>query len=74
MHNGAHRRSSKPFHHRAKKGVKGAGTIAAGAVLIKNTALTPDGWKIAPTSANIKPSGVLIVQDSTIAESVSGTF
>jgi hypothetical protein len=50
----------EPFHHRAKKGTKGAGAIFSGAVLVKDTALTPDGWKIAPTSGAVKPFGFLI--------------
>jgi hypothetical protein len=70
---------AEPFHHRAKKGIKGAGVITAGSVLVKDTALTPDGWKIAPTTANIKPCGILLVADAatgdtTITVGLEGEF
>jgi hypothetical protein len=58
----------EPFHHRAKKGTKGAGVITAGSVLIKDTALTPDGWKVAPTTANVKPCGILINADAATGD------
>ena len=53
----------EPFNHRAKKGTKGAGAITSGAVLAKDAALTPDGWKLC-TSALLKPFGVLINADA----------
>jgi hypothetical protein len=67
----------EPFHHRAKKGIKGAGVITAGSILVVDTALTPDGWKVAPTTATTKPFGVLIngdaaTGDTTISVLVEG--
>ena len=57
----------EPFHHRAKKGIKGAGVIPAGSILTKDTALTPDGWKIAVT-ASVKPYGVLLNADAATGD------
>lgn len=75
---------AEPFEHRAKKGTKGAGAIFAGAVLVPDTALTPDGWKIAPTTATIKPFGILIgaglvggdaaTGDTNISVGIEGEF
>ena len=67
---------AEPFHHRAKKGIKGAGVIFSGAVLVIDTALTPDGWKIAGLTG-VKPFGVLIngdaaTGDTTISVCVEG--
>jgi hypothetical protein len=60
--------TAEGFHHRAKKGVKGAGVIPAGAVLVPDAALTPDGWKVAPTTATTKPYGILLVQDAATGD------
>ena len=57
----------EPFNHRAKKGTKGAGVIPSGAVLAKDAALTPDGWKLC-TSALLKPFGVLINADAATGD------
>jgi hypothetical protein len=57
----------EPFHHRVKKGTKGAGVITSGSVLAIDTALTPDGWKQAVT-ASVKPFGVLINADAATGD------
>ena len=57
----------EPFHHRVKKGTKGAGVIPSGSVLAIDTALTPDGWKQAVT-ASVKPFGVLINADAATGD------
>lgn len=59
----------EPFHHRAKKGIKGAGVITAGSVLVIDTALTPDGWKIAGLTG-VKPFGVLLNADAATGDTV----
>jgi hypothetical protein len=59
----------EPFHHRAKKGIKGAGVIPSGSILTPDTSLTPDGWKIAVT-ASVKPYGVLLNADAATGDTV----
>jgi hypothetical protein len=59
----------EPFNHRVKKGTKGAGVITAGQVLAIDTALTPDGWKVA-TAALVKPFGVLVNADAATGDTV----
>jgi hypothetical protein len=66
----------EPFHHRVKKGIKGAGVITSGSILVIDTALTPDGWKIAGLTG-VKPFGVLVnadaaTGDTTIAVCIEG--
>jgi hypothetical protein len=57
----------EPFEHRAKKGTKGAGVIPSGSVLVKDAALTPDGWKQA-VAASVKAFGVLINADAATGD------